>query len=212
MSALVPARPKIYHIVHVDRLTSIVSEGALFSDATMRGRIQAGTTIGYDHIKERRLRRELRSRPGLRVGDCVPFYFCPRSPMLYTITQRSADLSYTGGDEPIVHLEADLRHVVDWAESVDLRWVFTDVSAATNYFEDFVDLSELNQIDWETVSAMWWSGRSAEKQAEFLVESEFDWALVDRIGCRSTLTFDRVVDVVEGRTPSIEIIPSWYYT
>ena len=52
--------------------------------------------------------------------------------MLYTITQRSADLSYTGGDEPIVHLEADLRHVVDWAESVDLRWVFTDVSAATN--------------------------------------------------------------------------------
>ncbi len=75
--------------------------------------------------------------------------------MLYTITQRSADLSYTGGDEPIVHLEADLRHVVDWAESVDLRWVFTDVSAATNYFEDFVDLSELNQIDWETVSAMW---------------------------------------------------------
>ncbi len=132
--------------------------------------------------------------------------------MLYTITQRSADLSYTGGDEPIVHLEADLRHVVDWAESVDLRWVFTDVSAATNYFEDFEDLSELNQIDWETVSAMWWSGRSAEKQAEFLVESEFDWALVDRIGCRSTFTFDRVVDVVEGRTPSLEIIPSWYYT
>ena len=212
MRAPIPAQPKIYHIVHLDRLASIASDGALLSDATMRARIQVGTNIGYDHIKERRLRSKLRSRLGLRVGDCVPFYFCPRSPMLYTITQRSAELSYRGGDEAIVHLEADLRHAVDWAESEHLRWVFTDVSAATNYFEDFSDLSELNQIEWGAVGATWWSGKSAEKQAEFLVESKFDWTLVDRIGCRSTVAFDRVVDVVKGQAPAIEIIPSWYYT
>ena len=80
MRAPIPAQPKIYHIVHVDRLASIASDGALFSDATMRERIQVGTNIGYDHIKERRLRSKLRSRLGLRVGDCVPFLLLPQKP------------------------------------------------------------------------------------------------------------------------------------
>jgi hypothetical protein len=31
----VPAQPKIYHIVHVDRLPSIVADGFLWSDAVM---------------------------------------------------------------------------------------------------------------------------------------------------------------------------------
>jgi hypothetical protein len=44
-----------------------------------------GTTIGMDSIKQRRLTKSLNSHPDLRVGDCVPFYFCPRSVMLYNI-------------------------------------------------------------------------------------------------------------------------------
>jgi CxxC-x17-CxxC domain-containing protein len=34
-------------------------------------------------IKERRLKLPLSSHFNLFVGDCVPFYFCPRSVMLY---------------------------------------------------------------------------------------------------------------------------------
>ena len=132
--------------------------------------------------------------------------------MLYKITQRSSDFSYRGGDEPIVHLETDLHRVVDWAESMGLGWVFTDVSAATSYFKDFADLSKLSQIDWEAVRATWWQGRADAKQAELLVESRLDWKLIERIGCRSTSTFDRVVNVVDGPRPSVEIIRSWYYT
>ena len=39
----VPAQPKIYHIVHVDRLASIVADGCLWSDAVMVQRQGAGT-------------------------------------------------------------------------------------------------------------------------------------------------------------------------
>ena len=35
---LVPPRPKIYHIVHVDRLESIIADGYLWSDAEVRKR------------------------------------------------------------------------------------------------------------------------------------------------------------------------------
>ena len=107
---LVPANPKIYHIVHVDRLASIVADGCLWSDREARERDVSGTEIGMSNIKERRLGNELGSHPGLHVGDCVPFYFCPRSIMLYVISrQNNPLLDYQGGQVPIIHLEADLR-------------------------------------------------------------------------------------------------------
>lgn len=87
-----PAAPKIYHIVHVDRLPSIIMAGGLLCDAEIVRRAAAGsahgmgTTIGMGSIKHRRLTQlTLASHPGLFVGECVPFYFCPRSIMLYLI-------------------------------------------------------------------------------------------------------------------------------
>ena len=47
----IPANPKIYHIVHVDNLASIVATGGLLSDAMMAGRT-GGTVIGMSGIKE----------------------------------------------------------------------------------------------------------------------------------------------------------------
>ena len=68
-----PGQPKIYHIVHVDRLNSIVADGRLWSDASLQHHARPGTVIGMSAIKERRLTNQLVSRPGLKVGDCVPF-------------------------------------------------------------------------------------------------------------------------------------------
>ncbi len=50
-----PAQPKIDHIVHVDRLASIVSDGQLWSDSVVMQRSGGGTTIGMSGIKKRRL-------------------------------------------------------------------------------------------------------------------------------------------------------------
>ena len=85
-----PARPRLYHIVHVDRLASIAADGCLWCDAETARRMPPGTAIGMSDIKQRR-REELAlvSPPGLRSRDCVPFYFCPRSVMLYVIHRRN---------------------------------------------------------------------------------------------------------------------------
>jgi hypothetical protein len=107
-----PANPKIYHIVHVDKLQSIAADDFLWSDAVMAERPANGTMIGMNHIKQRRLHSlTLTSHPGLYVGQCVPFYFCPRSVMLNIISRGSPDLEYRDGQQPIVHLVADFeRH------------------------------------------------------------------------------------------------------
>lgn len=52
---IVPAQPKIYHIVHVDRLPSIIADQYLWCDTEIVRRQPPGTTIGMNGIKQRRL-------------------------------------------------------------------------------------------------------------------------------------------------------------
>ena len=86
-------------------------------------------------IKARRLLElEVDCHPGTKVGEYVPFYFCPRSIMLYLFYRGNhPDLDYTGGQRHLVHLEADLHEVVQWAERKEVRWAFSDRNAGTRY-------------------------------------------------------------------------------
>jgi hypothetical protein len=216
----VPAQPKIYHIVHVDRLASIIADGSLWSDAEMVQRQGAGTTIGMSNIKARRLTElSLSCHPDLRVGQCTPFYFCSRSVMLYLIYRRNEELTYKGGQEPIVHFEADLNATIAWAQQNNRRWAFTLSNAGAYYFEDRSDIAQLSDINWDAVQARQWSGtgvsRSVKegKQAEFLIERSFPWHLVERIGTFSQGYVPPVSDAMRGQAhrPRIEIRREWYY-
>ena len=211
-----PNEPKIYHIVHVDKLASIAAEGGLWCDAEVAKRDSPGTTIGMNSIKHRR--RDvltLRSHPGLYVGGCVPFYFCPRSVMLYVIHMANhPELAYHGGQDPIVHLEADLHQSVAWANAHKRRWVFTSANAGSSYFEDFCDLAQLNILNWDAIQANTWAGELQEpKQAEFLVEYSFPWELISRIGVQSNAIHERVLRAIRAcvHHPRIEVKPDWYY-
>jgi len=210
----VPLQPKIYHIVHVDRLSSIIQSGELLCDAEIVSHSLSGTTIGMSNIKQRRLQLPFNSYPNLRVGDCVPFYFCPRSIMLYIIHQTNhPDLSYRGGQEQIIHLEADFHKSVQWASLNNRRWVFTLSNAGAYYFEDRNNLAQLNEIDWDAVQATNWAGCKEGKQAEFLMEQRFPWHLIERIGVHSRMILQQAVNTLSanGHRPIIELKPEWYY-
>jgi hypothetical protein len=211
----VPLQPKIYHIVHVDRLPSIVADGYLWCDAEIVQRTPPGTTIGMNGIKQRRLNElTLSSHRDLHVGACVPFYFCPRSIMLYLIYQANhPELTYRGGQGPIIHLEADLLASVMWAEQNDRRWAFTLSNAGSRFFEDRCDLKWLHEIDWTAVQARNWQSCKEGKQAEFLLEYSFPWHLVERIGVHSRAIYQRAVNALPagGHRPQVEIRPEWYY-
>lgn len=217
----VPAQPKIYHIVHVDRLPSIIQSNGLWCDAEMMKHSGLGTTIGMSTIKARRLNElTLDSHPGLHVGECVPFYFCPRSVMLYLIYRANdRELTYRGGQGHIVHMEFDLYAAVNWAEANNLRWAFTLSNAGAYYFEDRSNLANLHEIDWDAVAADKWSGHglphsgSHGKQAEFLVEGSFPWELVERIGVQNQAAYTQVAHALtaSAHKPQLEIKTEWYY-
>jgi hypothetical protein len=150
----------------------------------------------------------------LFVGDCVPFYFCPRSVMLYLIYQGNhSELAYRGGQGPIVHFEADLHTLVALADAQPRRWAFTLSNAGARYFEDRSDLGRLGEIDWNAVQARDWRQCKDGKQAEFLLEQSFPWHLVERIGVQSRATYTLAVNALpaHGHRPPVEIRPEWYY-
>lgn len=204
---------KIYHICHVDRLPSIIEGRGLFSDEIVQKQALSGTVVGMNHIKERRLTElQLTSHPGLFVGQCVPFYFCPRSVMLYLIWRQSGDLSFKGGQSPIVHLEADLQKTVAWAQANNRRWAFTLSNAGSRYFEDRADLSQLGEVNWAAVHSTDWRQCKEEKQSEFLIEERFPWQLVERVGVLNQSTYGQVVNALcQEHRPVVEVRPEWYY-
>ncbi|MFJ3348226.1 DUF4433 domain-containing protein [Enterobacter bugandensis] len=212
----VPERPKIYHILHIDRLRSVIADG-LLCDEQISQRNNAGTVIGMNSIKQRRLTElTLDCYPDLYIGQCVPFYFCPRSVMLYLIHRGNhPDLGYHGGQDPVLHLEADLFTVMDWAERNQQRWAFTLSNAGALYVESRCQRDQLSELNWQAINASQWSGNGLKesKQAEFLVEQHFPWQLIERIGVHSRSIHQQVADILpaDGHRPPIEIQEAWYY-
>lgn len=134
--------------------------------------------------------------------------------MLYLIYQANhVELTYRGGQGPIVHLESDLRATIAWAEANNRRWAFTLSNAGSRFFEDRSDLSQLHEIDWDAVQARNWASCKEGKQAEFLVENSFPWELVERVGVRTNATYHQAAHALNASAhkPQLEVITDWYY-
>ena len=78
--------------------------------------------------------------------------------MLFLIhCANHAELTYRGGQGPIVHLEVDLGRAVQWANANDRRWAFTLSNAGAYYFESRHSLDDLEDLDWSAIGAKKWS-------------------------------------------------------
>ena len=159
----------IYHITDVENLPGILAEGHLYSDAAMVNR--APLVIGHAHIKKRRL-KELRVDccGGRFVGEFVPFYFCPRSPMLYAINQGRTERP-AGSQRTILHLVSRVCVGV----GLERAWAISDGNAGAFHSSFYNTLKGLNSLDWQAIRAMDWQQKSHQKQAEFIVADFFPW-------------------------------------
>lgn len=55
MPGQIPETPKLFHILHYDKLGTVIKSGGLFSDAILAANNPSGTIIGMNKIKRRRL-------------------------------------------------------------------------------------------------------------------------------------------------------------
>lgn len=204
-----PAQTDAYHITDIANLRGII-QGGLQSDALMRG---AGYThIGYDHIKERRLTSiRVTSVPGLPfVGQFVPFYYCPRSVMLFVVNQGNTGHP-VGCQSTIVHL---VFRVTDLSV-LGPPWAISDGNAGAYSALFYSELSALGQLDWAAIRATSWKGLSHQKQAEFLVMDRVPWESVVYIGCYDQAAVDSALKEIRAsgsaHVPCIGVKREWYY-
>ena len=212
-----PNNYRIYHITQVDNLPNIIRADMIWSDRRVQEQSLNKTVIGLDGLKQRRLNEiEVSCHPGTNVGDYVPFYFCPRSVMLFVIHKRNAELAYQGGQSRIIHLVSSVNSAIK--SSGDKKWAFTDGNAGAYSIRGRFR-SDLNQIDsfvdWESIRKNDWRDPVAKerKQAEFLVHEFVPWCAIEGIGVLNSsiaIEVDQILSTATHR-PTVKVKPDWYY-
>jgi hypothetical protein len=207
----------LYHITHISNLSGILAAGELWCDSVRAAKQRAGASIvgiAHQHIKDRRARKAVKMAAGGTLADYVPFYFAPRSPMLYTISRGNV-VGYSDGQEQVVHLAT----TVEAACAPSTRWFFTDGHADMEISKQFGQLSNLDKIDWNIMNETWWNDtiqdgdRKRRRQAEFLVHQSFPWASILEIGVMSEkiALLVRAALKVANHQPKVAVRSDWYY-
>ncbi len=197
----------IYHITDVANLNGILDAGGLNCDRSMLS--SHPEVIGYEHIKKRRMEEiQVDCCPGRFVGDFVPFYYCPRSPMLYVLNKGNTGKSI-GSQQTVIHLVSTVAQVMVAVEN----WAISDGNAGALHTSFYKDLDVLKSLNWASIRATDWRGKTHQKSAEFLALDHVPWKAFHQIGCMNAATQQRVVEILDAsqHCPSVTVEPTWYY-
>jgi hypothetical protein len=170
-------------------------------------------SIAYANLKERRTSTRVTVGPGGTLADYVPFYYAPRSPMLF-VNHKGGVAANPNGQNEIVHLVLDVDELI--AQS---SFVITDGHAATPLTTQFDGIAGLQEIDWPIMEERYWSDtdedgdRKRRRQAEFLVHDSVPFSAVRLIGVIDADIEARVESALQDavESPSIRIRRDWYY-
>lgn len=206
--------PPIFHITHIDNLSSIITDGCVWCDSEKQARGINCVNIAHVSLKARRSVTFVPFAPAGTLDDYTPFYFAPRSPMLYSINNNQVQ-GYTGGQVEIVHLVADAHAVA----AAGLPFVFYDGHPVMHLSTCFNGLGDLNNVDWNVMGMTYWNDtpqypdRKRRRMAEFLVHNHLPWELVQGIGVIDSSMAARVVAILSTAThkPVVSVKRNWYY-
>lgn len=207
----VPDPTPIVHITNIANLSRIVERGLRCCAELRRDRVGYADSANTE-IQDRRATFAVPVPPGGMVHDYVPFYFHPRSPMLYVISRGGS--RYPTGQSPIVHLVTTVQAV-----SSCRPFVFTDGHAIMSLSEYSTDLTNLGRIDWPLMRSVYWNDtasdpdRKRRRQAEFLVHEHLPWNLISAVGVYDGPRQAEVVKILEqsDHRPPVHVLPKWYY-
>lgn len=206
---------RVYRITHIDNLSLLLEQGGLWCGNEMAARGLNYKTIGNTDLTASRSTRSVPCDPGGNLNDYVPFYFCPRSVMLYLISERHPT-TYGGGQEPIIHLVSAVSTVT----KAGIPFVFTDRHAYVSTCEFYNDPSQMDRaLDWKTLRSREWKStkddpdRKERKMAEFLVHRFIPWRHILGIGVLSQSYKEDVERILQehGDETPVAIKQGWYY-
>ena len=200
----------LYRITHIENLPGLLARGCDCSPNAAKAQGITKRTISHQDIMDKREHAVVRVPPGGFVADYVPFYFGPKSPMLYAIKEGKVE-GYRGQRE-IVYLVAAAEDV----EAHQLPFAFTDGHGIISYVNHYNRLADLPKLFWDVIRAPYWNdfvdGR-CKRQAEFLVKDRFPLTLVREIGVMDEMIRKQVENILQPTTlrPLLQVRREWYF-
>lgn len=207
-----PERALIFRITHIDNLRWILENG--LHCASSDSKDPNFISIGNPELINRRANRALPPPHGGRLGDYVPFYFTPYSPMMLNIKTGYSGITKRENAD-IVVLASSFHNL----QNRGTRVVFSDRHAylqAANFSDD---PNELSRIDWALLQNRDFKRdpEDPEKVERYQAEAlAFQHVPVDAllgIACYndSAKTKAEQYAAAAGATVRVLSQPSWYF-
>lgn len=205
----------IYHFTHAKNLPEILRAGCLHCKARLPTGSQL-VNVSHQSVQEKRRNKQVKCAPGGILHDYVPFYFAPRSPMMYVISRGGVE-GRSSDTTPLIYLVSSVRRV----HETGLRFVFSDghpVVAVSRFYNDAADL---NRVDWKVMRMRRWNDtqddpdKSRRRQAEFLVYGTFPWDAVEYLAVRNANVKRRLEKYLSEKWPDrvrpVKVASGWYF-
>jgi ssDNA thymidine ADP-ribosyltransferase, DarT len=202
-----------YHITHVANLPSIVESGGLHCDNGCAQARLVPVSIAYANLKQQRAETAVDVAAGGTLADYVPFYYAPRSPMLYTIWRGNVP-GYDGSQDEIVHLVCEMEPLAEPG-----RFAIINRHPITALAEQFDELRALDGLDWPLMKETMWRDTDADgdrkfrRQAEFLVHQHVPIESVRLVGTMTETVAQQAATLLSALSnpPRVIVRRDWYY-
>lgn len=159
-----------FRLTHIDNIQYILSHGLVRSVSTLRDE----NYVSIGDVQVIQIRKD-RKYHGYCLSDYMPFYFGPRSPMLYVI-QHGFNGVRKVAPENIVYCVVRIEDII----KNDVGCIFTDghaLSSLTNYYGKN-ELAILDRfIKYDDVYSAYWNSEmdidlKRRKEAELLINDD----------------------------------------
>lgn len=216
MSQRIPT--PIYHFTHAKNLSTILGEECLHCKAQLPAGDQL-VNVAHQSVQEKRRDKRVDCEPGGILHDYVPFYFAPRSPMMYAISKGGVE-GYDSNTTPLIYLVSSVQRV----EEAGCAFVFSDGHPIVALSRFYNDVSDLNKVDWTVMRARMWKetdedpdpDKSRRRQAEFLVHGTFPWEAVEYVVVKNSEVKRRLDGHLAEQWPDsvkpVKVEPHWYFS
>ena len=151
----------VYHFTNIQNLESIIEDGLRADNC-----IHQDLYINSGNINIKNIRKEKLIYKKRYVGDHVPFYFAPRSPMMFYLWCNNYIKN-----KYIVYIVGDALEL-----SRKYEWCCSNINAAKDNAKFYFSIDDMkNNIDWSIMNCKYWNDtdefpdRKALRMAEFLV-------------------------------------------
>jgi hypothetical protein len=209
-----PVPTTVVHFTHVNHLASIVEHG-LVADSVAQAAGLLEVEVGNVGIKQARQDRAVPIAPFGVVADYVPFYFAPRSPMMFAIEHGNVP-TYAGGCDELVYLVTTAERLLE----ARLLVLFTDrnaVLAVTSFASTLEEAEE--PIDWPLMRERYWGNTSDDpdrrerRMAECLVYNKVPFEVFNGVVAKNqrSATLAQVTFDSLGIDMPVSVRPDWYF-